>query len=218
MSDFGKVYEPSDDTYLLIDGIQCDLGENPSIAMSARTILELGSGNGIPITFCSKLVPSALSIATDINPNALAFTKKTAVENRVTKLETIQCDLATPLLVSCKQRIDIIIFNPPYVPTPNDEVSGNGIEVSWAGGERGRLVVDRAIPQIAHLLSENGVCYMITVDDNEPEEIAQMFDALGIKMFPLVRRRAYNEYLSVQKLMRKKETKTQEEGEENNNR
>ncbi|CAJ1896069.1 unnamed protein product [Cylindrotheca closterium] len=207
MSDYGQVYEPSDDTYLLIDGIQSDLTENQSIAKSARTILELGSGNGVPITFCSKLVPSALAIATDINPNALAFTKKTAMENNVTKLETIQCDLATPLLESCKQRIDIIIFNPPYVPTPDEEVSGNGIEVSWAGGERGRLVVDRAIPQIAHLLSENGVCYMITVDDNEPEEISKMFDALGIKMFPLVRRRAYNEYLSVQKLVRKKQTK-----------
>lgn len=212
MSDFGEVYEPSDDTYLLIDGMLSDLQENPTTAKSTRILLELGSGNGVPITFCSKLAPSALAIATDINPRALAFTKKTATENQVTKLETIQCDLATPFLESCKQQIDIIIFNPPYVPTPDDEVSGNGIEVSWAGGERGRRVVDRAIPQIAHLLSENGVCYMITVDDNDPEEIAQTFDALGIKMFPLVRRRACNEYLTVQKLVRKNQ-KPQEEGE-----
>ena len=131
-------------------------------------------------------------------------------------METIQCDLATPLLDRCKQRIDVLIFNPPYVPTPDEEVSGNGIEVSWAGGERGRRVVDRAIPQIAHLLSENGVCYMITVDDNDPEEISHTFDALGIAMSPLVRRRAYNEYLSVQKLMRK--PKLNEDGKDSDNR
>jgi release factor glutamine methyltransferase len=161
---------------------------------------ELGSGNGVPITFCSKLIQCALAIATDINPRALSFTRKTATENNVMRLETIQCDLASSLLGRCKGIFDIIIFNPPYVPTPDSEVSGNGIEVSWAGGEKGRQVTDRAIPQIAHLLSEKGVCYMITVDDNEPEDIAQTFKNLGLNMVPLVRRRAYNEYLTVQRI------------------
>ena len=96
-----------------------------------------------------------------------------------------------------------LLNEPQYVPTPDDEVSGNGIEASWAGGEKGRRVTDRAIPQIAHLLSENGVCYMITVDDNEPEDIAQKFRTLGLLMTPLVRRRAHNEYLSVQRISRR---------------
>ena len=118
-------------------------------------------------------------------------------------METIQDDLASSLVLEFSRKMDVIIFNPPYVPTPDDEVSGNGIEASWAGGERGRRVIDRAIPQIAELLSPHGVCYMITVDDNEPEELSAVFDKLGMLMRPLVRRRAHNEYLSVQKITRK---------------
>jgi release factor glutamine methyltransferase len=200
MKDFGEVYEPSDDTYLLIDGIQLDVEENELMAKSARNIMELGSGSGVPITFCSTLMKSAHAIATDINPKALSLTRKTAKANGLQLLETVQSDLASPLLGRCQGLMDVIIFNPPYVPTPDSEVSGNGIEASWAGGEKGRRVTDRAIPQIAQLLSKSGVCYMITVDDNEPEDLARIFANLGLTMAPLVRRRAFNEYLTVQKI------------------
>jgi release factor glutamine methyltransferase len=98
--------------------------------------------------------------------------------------------------------MDVIIFNPPYVPTPDEEVSGNDIEASWAGGVNGRRVIDRALPQIAQLLSRpRGVCYMITVDDNKPEELASILKSkYGLTMTPLVRRRACNEFLTVQKI------------------
>ena len=98
--------------------------------------------------------------------------------------------------------VDVLLFNPPYVPTEDDEVSGNGIEISWAGGTDGRLVVDRALPQIARLLRKNtGVCYMITGDDNRPTDMARILrEEHGLHMQPLVRRRARNEYLSVQKI------------------
>ena len=207
MKDFGEVYEPSDDTYLLIDGIQADVEANPSLRAS-KCILEIGSGSGVPITFCANLIKPPMVIATDVNPKALRLTKQTAIENNVHLLETIQCDLASSLLPRCQNMIDILIFNPPYVPTPDDEVSGNGIEASWAGGTKGRLVIDRAIPQIAKLLSKNGVCYMITVDDNEPEDIASIFSSkYNLTMLPLVRRRAFNEYLSVQKISYNNNTK-----------
>jgi release factor glutamine methyltransferase len=202
MKDFHQVYEPSDDTYLLIDGIQDDWKQNRSTYESNfKIILEIGCGSGVPIVNLAKLLPGAKPMATDINPAALEFARRTAIENGVNNLEAIQCDLGTDLLPKFCHQIDAIIFNPPYVPTPDDEVAGNGIEASWAGGERGRRVVDRAIPQIAELLSvPHGVCYMITVDDNEPEEMAKQFDCLGMLMTPLVRRRARNEYLSVQKI------------------
>jgi len=102
---------------------------------------------------------------------------------------------------------------------------GQGIEISYAGGINGRQVIDRAIPQIAKLLTPKkkqnnihnnvhddasgrngatttgGVCYMITVDDNNPSEIATLLqNDYGLCMLPLIRRRARNEYLSVQKI------------------
>jgi release factor glutamine methyltransferase len=97
--------------------------------------------------------------------------------------------------------VDVLLFNPPYVPTPDEEVGGTGIEASWAGGRNGRVVVDRAIPQMAQLLRKpNGVAFMITVDDNLPEDLQAQFFKVGLRMKPWVRRRARNESLTVQKL------------------
>ena len=40
------------------------------------------------------------------------------------------------------------IFNPPYVPTPDEELSRTDIARAWAGGNRGRVIIDRFLPQV----------------------------------------------------------------------
>jgi release factor glutamine methyltransferase len=231
MKDYAHVYEPSDDTYLLLDAILLDIqnvggGEGDREEHISATqphppllnLLEIGTGSGVPITYLAQQLQqrnqySVHALATDINPQALQFAQKTATENGVTLHTTHCCDLATALLDDYSHKIHVLLFNPPYVPTPDDEVTGNGIEASWAGGVRGRRVIDRALPQIAQLLltgSDDGckggtkaasACYMITVDDNEPEEIANILSKNYHRtMTPLLRRRAHNEYLTVQKI------------------
>lgn len=207
MKDFDEVYEPSDDTFLLIDGLQLALKQGEISKDNTCTTFELGCGTAVPTVFLARQlldddnVSTCIHLVTDINPRALQVAQATASANGIATLEAIECDLASALLPRWKHGVDVLIFNPPYVPTPNDEVGSNGIEASWAGGLHGRVVVDRAIPQMAELLSKpNGVGYMITVDDNLPEELQTKFRELGLNMTPWVRRRARNEYLTVQKL------------------
>ena len=40
------------------------------------------------------------------------------------------------------------IFNPPYVPTPDAELARTDIARAWAGGNRGRAIIDRFLPQV----------------------------------------------------------------------
>lgn len=71
------------------------------------------------------------------------------------------------------------MFNPPYVPTPASELLGDGISRSWAGGEKGREVLDLLLPQIQHLLSPRGVFYCVLLSSNIPEEVAQILKDQG---------------------------------------
>jgi methylase of polypeptide subunit release factors len=171
-------------------------------------------------------------IATDLNPFALQFAQRTAEENGIVgidnenntnddndndndknnnrrrnnnyiqKIEFIECNLAQPLLNRLENKVDIIIFNPPYVPTDDNEIYGNDIEISWAGGINGRKIIDESLKQIATLLTKPyGICYMITVDDNLPHELStKLHNEYKLQMIPLMRRRARNEYLTVQKI------------------
>ena len=230
MKDYYHVYEPSDDTYLLIDAIGMDIdvmdklveAEDRSdvlVRSSINTTLEIGCGTGVPSIYLAMRLRGMLdgssgdepikSIdvihhASDINPEAIRIANATAEVNHITTNDFIthQCDLASDMLADHENSIDILIFNPPYVPTPDNEVGSKGIEASWAGGKNGRLVLNRAIPQIAQLLSfPHGVGYLVAVDDNYPEEIAQIFmSRYGIRVIPWLRRRARNEYLTILRL------------------
>jgi hypothetical protein len=56
-----------------------------------------------------------------------------------------------PSLSSTNQRPLAQVFNPPYVPTPDEEVSRDGIARAWAGGHRGRRVIDRVLQKVSPL-------------------------------------------------------------------
>ncbi len=67
---------------------------------------------------------------------------------------TIEC-VKTDLLTTLKNRdfgeIDVLLFNPPYVPSEHTDISTKlvtGIDAAWAGGKRGREVLDRLLPQL----------------------------------------------------------------------
>ena len=234
--DYDYVYEPSDDTFLLCDALTNEYEEELS---KHFTYCEIGSGSGCVITFIGQLLKShnynnPLLLAIDVNKKANEMTQKTAVANNI-HVECIRMNLISSirdnhsinittnynqssslLSFSSLPLLDVIVFNPPYVPTPVDEVGGDGIEASWAGGIDGRQVIDEFLlssfsnnnnnnnSKLCSILSAEGVVYMILVEENKPQEVIQLCESLGLQGTVILSRRARNELLHVLKIKRKK--------------
>ena len=90
-----------------------------------------------------------------------------------------------------------MIFNPPYVPSEPDELKGDGLSLAWAGGERGREVLDRLFPSIPRLLSRVSFFYLVVLAANDPEEICAIMDKCGFDNREVLARKAKNEKLSI---------------------
>lgn len=64
--------------------------------------------------------------------------------------------------MSCTVSLGVLLLN------FGAQVGSHGIEASWAGGKRGREVMDRFFPIVSELLSKQGIFYLVTVSDNNP--------------------------------------------------
>ncbi|KAG7503780.1 hemK methyltransferase family member 2 [Solea senegalensis] len=171
--------------------------------LSPSVCVEVGSGSGVVSAFLASIVgPSALYICTDVNPEAAQCTKETASCNRVS-LQPVVTDLVECLLPQLRGKVDVLLFNPPYVVTPSEEVGSRGIEAAWAGGKRGREVTDRFLPLVSQLLSADGLFYLIAVAENDPEEIIRSLGNYGLTGESCLSTRARNERLSVLRFHRK---------------
>lgn len=198
--DLNHVYEPAEDSFLLLDALEKDYDFIQTIGPAV--CMEVGSGSGVCVTFLARMIgPSAVYWASDINPVAANLTKKTATYNDV-QIEPVVTDLVGGFLPRLKHCVDVLLFNPPYVVTPPEEVGSNSIEASWAGGTDGRQVMDQLFPKVKDILSPNGVFYLVVVKENNQDDIEGVMKMEGFKMENIMTRRTGPELLSVLKFVR----------------
>lgn len=175
--DFQKVYEPADDTFLLLDALENDLD---TLRKNAHICLECGCGSGTVITALSIALdqdrdPSRLMLATDINDHACKTTKKCATYHGQNNVQAIRTNLAESLVDRLEDSVDLMVFNPPYVPTEDDEVlpGSSQLQHSWAGGEQGRALINiflkAYVPRM--MRKPDGVTYMIALHQNNIDEL-----------------------------------------------
>jgi len=227
-----SVYEPSEDTFLLLDALSLDLPlsfssssssssppsspssfppSSPSPSPSSLFALEIGCGTGLPIVHLSRVLGGLLreqgrgtavvSLATDINPAAACTAMKTASLNGIT-LSLVQTDLIRGLEHALHHSIDFLLFNPPYVVTPTEEISSSMAARAW-GGVDGREVTDRFLPLVDLLLSPCGCCYLLLLDQNRPQEaMHHMEQTYSLLSTIILSRKAGREKLHIVKFWR----------------
>lgn len=195
--EFNHVYEPAEDSFLLIDALEKDLkylkAKNPIFC------LEVGSGSGIVITAFGLAFPETFCISTDINHKACIMSKSTASHNNIV------FDVCNMNLAGCfvNKIFDIIIFNPPYVITESTECGGTDITASWAGGIKGREIIDRFLEMIPNILANNGVFYLLLIEENIPEEVIKIMAQYGFVGEIVIKRKVRNEQQLVLKFYKK---------------
>ncbi|TPX37182.1 hypothetical protein SmJEL517_g01077 [Synchytrium microbalum] len=197
--EYRDVYDPAEDTFLLLDALE----EQTSYLkhnVVPTICLEIGSGSGCVITFLATLLGplSCLYLATDINSVAARATLETSRVNSV-YLDVINTEFAYSLDSRLSKSIDVLIFNPPYVVTSDEEVGSTSIEAAWAGGLDGRKVIDAFLELLPTLLSPRGVCYMVCIRENKPDEIGELVKRYGLESQNIMTRTAGRERLSILK-------------------
>ena len=133
------VYEPAEDTYMILDGIK-EFG--PGLA------LDVGTGSGIIAIWLAKLGFDV--IATDVDYKALKCAAENAKQNDV-NINLIRCDLAEPI----RGKFDLITFNPPYLPFKD----GLPEDVWWYGGKD--VIIRFLKRDLPKLLKRGGSLYFV---------------------------------------------------------
>ena len=199
------VYEPCDDSFLLVDALLSDL---PSLLrLPPSTVLELGCGSGY-VSCSLALALKARGVrpvfwGIDINPAATETSRRTFSQHGIACAEFITADLLSCVAGHCSGCVDVVLFNPPYVPTPDEEVTKPGITRAWAGGSKGRVVIDKALMQVCRLLSPDGVFYLLLLQENDPEQVRLEMMGYGYEGSEVLRRGTEEEALVVLKFVHK---------------
>ncbi|KAF8708382.1 Methyltransferase, partial [Rhizoctonia solani] len=168
------IYMLSEDTFLLLDALEDDADHLRTLKPSV--CVEIGSGSGCVSAFLGHILGNepCLLITTDINPRAAHCTEATGRKNNV-PLNAVICDLVRPLKPRLSGQIDVLIFNPPYVPTEEEEAimaqSQADIAGAWAGGFDGMAVTNRLLDELDSILSPKGCFYLVALKQNDPQGI-----------------------------------------------
>jgi tRNA1(Val) A37 N6-methylase TrmN6 len=105
------VYDPSEDSFMLADAALAEV-------KAGEKVLEIGTGSGVVSLF---LKDHADVIATDISPLACENARRNGVE-------VVRADLYYGI---CGP-FDLVIFNPPYLPTADEDRLGSWLDYAEA--------------------------------------------------------------------------------------
>jgi release factor glutamine methyltransferase len=176
-----QVYQPEADTYLLLRSALSEV-------RSGDRVLEIGTGSG---TVAAGLPATAHVIATDINPHATSCSHSRGVE-------VIRTDLGAGL----KGTFDLILFNPPYLPTGPEERIDDWLEHALDGGPDGRFVIGRFAAEIGRILAPRGRILLLVSGLTGVQEVMDLFSEQGFSGTSVAEENVEGEILCVLKFVR----------------
>jgi release factor glutamine methyltransferase len=152
------VYQPEADTWLLLDAALKEV-------RAGNRVLEVGTGSG---RIAAEMRRGTRTIATDINPHAAVSAHKQGVD-------VVRCNLMDAIC----GRFDLILFNPPYLPTEPHERIDDWLEYALDGGKSGRETIGRFAADVGRILAPDGRILLLVSSLTGPEEVKALFSREG---------------------------------------
>ncbi len=167
---FHHVYEPAEDTYMVIDNLH--------IIKKQSKILDLGSGSGALGIMAYPYAKRIISI--DFSPFAVENTKWNFKKNNMyQKSNVIQANYLEKLPINYK--FDVILFNPPYLPDSNEDTQDKWLRKSWAIG-KGIDAINGAFKQnIQYIIKPNGFVLMISSSITQLDKVFSIIERYRFK-------------------------------------
>ncbi|MHC1626409.1 MAG: HemK2/MTQ2 family protein methyltransferase [Methanoculleaceae archaeon] len=170
------VYPPLEDTWLLLRAAKREV-------RSGDRVLEVGCGSG---EVAAGLPHTVRLVATDINPHAVRATRERGVD-------VVRTDLCAGL----RRVFDLVLFNPPYLPTAPEERIDDWLEFALDGGPDGRRVIARFSRMVGGVLVQGGRLLLLVSSLTGPDEVREILSSEGYRTEIVDQERVEDEVLYV---------------------
>jgi release factor glutamine methyltransferase len=176
-----EVYQPGEDTFLLLSAAEQEIRDTDRV-------LEVGCGSGYIASVLRTICPgtSREILAADINPHAVRAAGASG-------LDVVRADL----LIGIRGPFDLVLFNPPYLPTLPEERMNDWLEYALDGGPDGRAVISRFIASVGRVLAPQGRFLILISSLTGLREVESLLDNAGYEHEIVCRQRLEGEDLLV---------------------
>lgn len=189
------MYHPSDDSYLLIDYLRRNIDNTFFDGIKLEdidSILDMGTGTGIIAIFLQHFKSfnsnfNARIFASDILEESIKCAKANEKLNQdSSKIIYLQSDLFLSFPKSLRSTFNIIIFNPPYLPSlpkMKEKLPKKKIDHSWDGGLKGIEIIIDFLKEVKNFLNLNKAHYIYFISSNrcKLDELETQIANLGFK-------------------------------------
>ena len=157
-----EVYPPAEDSALLAEAAV-------EVVQPGWRVLEVGTGSGIVAETVVEETGAEV-VASDLNPHACRQAEERG-------LDVVRGDLVEPFADGA---FDAVLFNPPYLPTPEEAEWDDWMEHALSGGESGRRVVVPFVRTVRRVLADGGVALLLVSSLTGIEEVVELAEGAGL--------------------------------------
>lgn len=169
LGDSDLVYEPAEDSFLLAEAALKE-------AKPGMRILEIGTGSGFVSAVLLANLKDINLTATEINPHAALCAKRNGVQ-------VIRTDLFRGIKPEIPEtRFDLILFNPPYLPTCEEEKVEGWLNYAFDGGVSGRETLNRFLDEVGAYLRPGGKILVLISSLTGLEDVSEKMNFLGFSV------------------------------------